>query len=95
MEGKHKPERVVSARVVSVSGSCAARHAAGDVVRFHGDRIEGRLCIHALYSMLPKVFALRYNADFPWLDEGTPATHACPDARNPVVFELKAEEEDK
>jgi hypothetical protein len=32
---------------------------------------------------------MRYNADLPWLpDLESPARHACPDAANPVVYEL-------
>jgi uncharacterized repeat protein (TIGR04076 family) len=33
---------------------------------------------------------MRYGADFPWLqDDKDVATHACPDAYNPVVFEIR------
>jgi uncharacterized repeat protein (TIGR04076 family) len=51
--------------------------------------VEGKVCLSALYSFLPKVFAMRYGADFPWLDDPDVATHACPDAWNPVVFEVR------
>ena len=41
-------------------------------------------------SFMPKVFALRYGADFPWLKENKDvSSHACPDANNPVVFEIR------
>jgi uncharacterized repeat protein (TIGR04076 family) len=50
--------------------------------------VEGKICIHALYSMLPAVFALMYGARFPWLSDPDKKTHACPDAANPVVFEI-------
>jgi uncharacterized repeat protein (TIGR04076 family) len=44
----------------------------------------------ALYSFMPKVFALRYGAHFPWLkDNKDVSKHACPDANNPVVFEIR------
>jgi uncharacterized repeat protein (TIGR04076 family) len=39
--------------------------------------------------MLPKIFAMRYGATFPWLKDPDVATHACPDAWNPVVFEIR------
>jgi uncharacterized repeat protein (TIGR04076 family) len=42
-----------------------------------------------MYSMLPKVFALCYDASFPWLADPDIASHACPDAENPVVFEIR------
>jgi len=38
---------------------------------------------------MPKVFAMRFGADFSWLTENKDvSTHACPDAFNPVVFEI-------
>jgi uncharacterized repeat protein (TIGR04076 family) len=78
----------VTAEVISQKGECAAGHTAGDRVVFDGMNIDGPLCIHALYSLLPKVFALRYGAGFPWLEDPDTATHACPDAENPVVFRV-------
>jgi uncharacterized repeat protein (TIGR04076 family) len=51
--------------------------------------VVGRICMDALCSMAAKVYALRYNADLPWLPNlESPARHACPDAANPVVYEL-------
>ena len=32
---------------------------------------------------------MRYGANFPWLDDKDVTTHACPDAYNPVVFEIR------
>ena len=61
----------------------------GDEVVFDGLHVQGKLFIHALYSMLPKVFAMRYGADFPWLQDKDRSTHACPDAHSPVVFEIR------
>ena len=79
----------VIARVFKQDGHCVAGHQVGDEVVFDGDSVQGMVCIHALYSFLPKVLALRYGADFPWLDDRDVATHACPDAWNPVVFEIR------
>jgi uncharacterized repeat protein (TIGR04076 family) len=81
--------RVVVARVVSQKGHCELCHQVGDEVVFDGERVEGRICLHAMYSMLPKVFALCYDASFPWLADPDVAAHACPDAENPVVFEVR------
>jgi len=75
--------------VIQQEGTCTAGHRVGDQVTFDGLHVRGRLCIHALYSMLPKVFALRYGAQFPWLRDKDVATHACPDAFNPVVFQIR------
>lgn len=78
----------VEAKVLSQKGSCALGHKVGDVVKFTEYGVEGQICIHALYSMLPAVFAMLFDAQFPWLDNPDVKTHACPDARNPVVFEI-------
>lgn len=81
---------LVVAKVISQQGACDFGHKVGDEVTFDGERIRGRICLHALYSFLPKVFAMRYGADFPWLKENKDvSTHACPDAYNPVVFEIR------
>jgi uncharacterized repeat protein (TIGR04076 family) len=80
----------VVAKVISQKGTCAFGHKVDDEVVFDGETVQGRVCLHALYSFLPKVFAMRYGADFPWLKENKDvSTHACPDAYNPVVFEIR------
>ena len=79
----------IIAKVITQEGHCAAGHRVGDEVVFDGLTINGKVCIHALYSFLPKVFAMRYGAKFPWLEDPDVSTHACPDAKNPVVFEIR------
>ena len=79
----------VIARVIKQEGNCVAGHQVGDEVVFDGDTVQGMVCIHALDSFLPKVFAMRFGSDFPWLEDRDVATHACPDAWNPVVFEIQ------
>jgi len=79
----------IIARVIKQEGYCVAGHQVGDEVLFDGDTVQGMVCIHALYSFLPKVFAMRFGSDFPWLEDRDVATHACPDAWNPVVFEIQ------
>lgn len=76
-------------RVIRQEGHCAAGHKVGDEVVFDGTSVRGKICISALYSVLPKVFAMRYGACFPWLKDPDVATHACPDAHNAVVFEVR------
>jgi len=75
-------------KVKSQKGSCAIGHRVGDIVKITESGIEGKICIHALYSMLPAVFAMMFEASFPWLKDPDTKTHACPDAVNPVVFEI-------
>jgi uncharacterized repeat protein (TIGR04076 family) len=79
----------IIAKVISQKGTCAFGHQVGDIVGFDGETVQGRVCLSALYSFLPKVFAMRYGANFPWLKDNDVATHACPDAYNPVVFEVR------
>jgi uncharacterized repeat protein (TIGR04076 family) len=79
----------IVARVISQKGTCGNEHKVGDEVLFTGDSVQGRICLSALYSMLPKVYAMRYGAHFPWLEDQSACSHACPDPENPVVFELR------
>ncbi|MBD3180533.1 MAG: TIGR04076 family protein [Candidatus Latescibacteria bacterium] len=79
----------VIAEVITQRGSCAAGHRIGDRIVFDGKNVEGPVCLHALYSFLPKVFAMRYGAEFPWLEDPDAATHACPDPKNPVIFQIR------
>ncbi len=86
-----KQPYTVVARVIRQEGRCAVCHQVGDEVVFDGRSVQGPICIHALYSFLPKVLAMMYGAEFPWLADKDVATHACPDAHNPVVFEIRRE----
>ena len=80
----------IEVKVLSQKGTCHFGHQIDDVIVFDGETIQGRICISALYSFMPKVFAMRYGAEFPWLkDDKDVSTHACPDAFNPVVFEIR------
>jgi uncharacterized repeat protein (TIGR04076 family) len=79
---------IIKAKVISQEGTCDCGHKVGDEIFFKEDGVEGKICIHALYSFLPKVFAMMYDANFPWLDNPDVSTSACPDAKNPVVFEI-------
>ena len=78
----------VKAKVISQKGTCDLGHKVGDTVTFTESGVEGKICIHALYSMLPAVFAMMYESRFSWLKDPDAKTHACPDAYNPLVFEI-------
>jgi uncharacterized repeat protein (TIGR04076 family) len=82
------PYKVIC-RVIHQEGTCEFGHKVGDEVVFDGRTVQGEICFHALYSMMPKVFAMMYGAQFPWLKDGDVATHACPDAQNPLAFEVR------
>ncbi len=93
-EGAARRVSGITVRVAEVKGECGI-HKAGDTCTFTETGVQGRICIHAMYSMLPKVFAMMYGARFPWLQNPDLAVHACPDAANPVVFEVQRTYEPK
>ena len=78
-----KGEYKVELKVIKQEGTCSFGHKVGE------RKIDGEICFSALYSVLPKVMAMRYGAVFPWLKDQDVATHACPDAYNPLVFEVR------
>ena len=80
----------VKVTVKDVQGHCRAGHKVGDEVVFDDAEVKGKICFDAMCSFIPKVYARRYNAVLPWLEnEDDPAFHACPDAANPVIFEIR------
>lgn len=78
----------VAIKVVSQKGTCAAGHKVGDewVV---GEKTAAGICISAFHSLLPSLGVLRYSGTFPWAEDPDTSIDACPDAANPVVFELR------
>jgi uncharacterized repeat protein (TIGR04076 family) len=84
----------VTVKVIGQKGHCGLGHEVGDTISFSEKEIDGPICIHALYAILPKIFAMMYDARFPWLDDPDVSTSACPDAKNPVVFEISRKKAD-
>jgi uncharacterized repeat protein (TIGR04076 family) len=78
----------VIVKVVSQEGYCGAGYNVGDEIRFCGLSVEGKVCIHALGTLLPTIKTLKFGGSFPWRDDLNTAGAACPDAGNPVVFEI-------
>jgi uncharacterized repeat protein (TIGR04076 family) len=78
----------VIARVISQKGTCTAGHRVGDEFVV-GERTPSDLCSWAFYSMFPFAEVLRFGGSFPWEQDPDKAVVACPDADNPVVFELR------
>ena len=79
----------VKATVLEVKDECMLGYKPGDSAMISEHGVEGRICIHALYSLMPAAFAMLFDAEFPWLADKDRKTHACPDAAKPVVFELR------
>jgi len=81
-------------KLIRGEGSCAAGHTIGETWVWEGDgeqlNLGKGMCVHALSSMLPKLVAMRYGANFPWLkDNPDVSTHLCQDAGSPHVFEIR------
>lgn len=80
---------IVEVSVKSQKGKCAFGHKIGDSIVFDGRSVKGDICYSALMVLLPKIYAMRYGAEFPWAEDRDVICNACPDAENPVVFELR------
>jgi len=79
----------VKVTVKSVKGTCAFGHKVGDIIYFDGKTIKGNICYSALMVLLPKIYSMRYGAEFPWAEDKEAISNACPDPKNPVVFEIR------
>jgi uncharacterized repeat protein (TIGR04076 family) len=80
---------VVEAVVKSQKGKCVFGHKVGDKIIFDGRTVKGDICYSALMVLLPKVYAMRFGAVFPWTEDKDVIFNACPDGENPVVFEIR------
>jgi uncharacterized repeat protein (TIGR04076 family) len=82
------PYKIIEIEIVNVNEKCTIGHEVGNKVIFENDKIEGKLCLTALYAMLPKVFAMKYEAKFPWCNENPNYDfHSCPNRGN-VRFKI-------
>lgn len=77
----------VKLKVVSQKGTCAAGHTEGDEFFSSGLTPEG-VCLEAFHALYPSLWALMMGGSFPWSQDPDACRIACPDAANPVVFEL-------
>ena len=78
----------VAVKVVSQKGSCAQGHKVGDEWVIKGKTPEG-MCLSAFHTLFPSARVLMFGGSLPWATDPDVATVACPDAENPVVFELR------
>ncbi|MFC2013503.1 TIGR04076 family protein [Chloroflexota bacterium] len=78
----------VSIKVKSQKGTCAYKHNVGDQWVVDGKTPEG-VCLSAFDALFPSLRVLMYGGAFPWEEDPDVTTAACPDAANPVVFELR------
>lgn len=80
---------IVEVTVKSLKGKCDFGHKVGDKIIFDGKSVKGDICLSALLNVLPRVFALYYGFEVPWGKDKDAIINACPDAKNPVVFEIR------
>ena len=78
----------IAIKVVSQKGTCANEHKVGDQWVIGSKTPEG-ICLSAFNALLPNARVLMFGGAFPWETDPDVATVACPDAENPVVFELR------
>ena len=78
----------VVVKVVSQKGTCAAEHKVGNQWVIGSKTPEG-ICFSAFNTLSPNLRVLRFGGSFPWSSDPDVSTVACPDAQNPVVFELR------
>ena len=78
----------VVAKVISQKGTCAYEHKVGDEWVIGGKTPEG-ICLSAFNALFPNCRVLMFGGALPWETDPDVTTVACPDAANPVVFELR------
>ena len=76
-------------KVVSKQGTCDAGHRVGDEWVMQNDKTPGGICGGAFNGIFPEARVLSFGGVFPWSDDPDMNQIACPDAKNPVVFELR------
>jgi len=77
-----------SIKVISQKGFCGALHKEGDSweVDLH---TPGGMCLSAWNTIYPVLNVMKFGGTFPWHENSDVETVACPDEKNPVVFEIR------
>ena len=78
----------IKVKVISQKGTCANGHRIGDTFVVSRTTPEG-ICLSAFGAFYPALRTLMFGGAFPWSENPDIVTAACPDAVNPVVFELQ------
>lgn len=78
----------LKAKVISQKGHCETGHKVGDEFII-GDLVPAGMCSWAFFTLFPFASALQAGGAFHWEKDPDVTTVACPDAENPVVFELR------
>jgi uncharacterized repeat protein (TIGR04076 family) len=78
----------IKVKVISQKGECGAGHKVGDEWLITNKTPEG-ICLSAFNAIYPNIRTMMFGGTFPWGKEKDVTTLACPDASNPVVFEVR------
>lgn len=84
----------VHVTVKEQQGICQAEHKVGDVIEFSGAIPNGGICSAALMALYHDIFSIMYGVELPWAKDNKVLV-ACPDATNPVIFEVERREKIK
>ncbi|MFC1956117.1 TIGR04076 family protein [Chloroflexota bacterium] len=79
----------VVVKVVSQKGFCDIGHKVGDEWIIEDYKTPKDICIAAYNTLYPDARVLIFGGIFPWGNDPDVSTIACPDAENPVIFELR------
>ena len=79
----------VTIKVVSQQGTCNAGHKVGDEWIMKNDKTPGGICAGAFCTIFPDSRVLSFGGVFPWSTDPDVGRVTCPDANNPVVFEIR------
>ena len=71
------------------SGECPSGFKVGHTWEVADGLCPQGMCAWAFNAILPFIATLRFGGRFPWRDEPM-ARVCCPDANNPVVYEITA-----
>jgi uncharacterized repeat protein (TIGR04076 family) len=79
----------IIAKIISQKGTCEAGHKVGEEFVIDTLKTPAGMCPWALYTLFPFAETLHFGGAFPWEKDPAKAKVACPDADNPVIFELR------
>ena len=83
----------IAVKVISQKGDCSAGHKTGDAWLIRDGKTPPGMCIYAFDAIFTFSRVLALGGTFPWESDPDACTVACPDAENPVVFELRKQKE--
>ena len=83
------PSYKVRVSVISQKGECHLGHKVGERWLIEGGKTPGGVCGAAWNAIYPYIRVLAAGGEFSWAKDKDVASFACPDAVNPVVFELR------